>query len=285
MSARSITTDKGVAVALASSFFGFYAHSGFMSALHTSGIFPGQVAGTSSGAFTAALCGFGLKGQELENFVLQPGVRHSFWDWAAPLRFPGVASSLYSSGILSGNNAVKYLRKHFKDARLEDFQTPAVQIAVTNMTKRESHIIREGDAAEWVIASCSISGLFCNRIINGERWCDGGVVMHVPFEHWLDDPSVHTIIIHNIDHAPGTELVMQWPTLSSGFAACHETITKETNALRLKLAEASGKRIIKVDTVTAHPKLFPHKQRAGLIQAGRESGERTATMLNMLVTT
>ncbi|WP_166443078.1 patatin-like phospholipase family protein [Phragmitibacter flavus] len=280
MSARSSHPGTGIAVALSSSFYGFYAHSAFMGALHEAGIFPDQIAGTSSGAFTAAICGMGLQGREIENFTLRPGLRRSFIDWAAPLRFPGVASSLYSSGILSGNNAVKYLREQLQSARLENFQSPRIQIAVTNLTKRESRLITEGDAAEWVIASCSIPGLFCNRVINGERWCDGGVALHVPFDHWIDDPSIHTIVIHNIDHTPGTELVMQWPTLSSGFAACHETISKETTDLRLRLARMHGKNLIIARSETAHPKLFPHKQRESLFEVGRATGRDIAKTLH-----
>lgn len=279
MSARTHSPESGIAVALSSSFYGFYAHSAFMGTLHDSGIFPDQIAGTSAGAFTAALCGIGLRGGELEQFTLQPGICRSFMDWAAPLRLPGVLTSLYSSGIFSGDNAVRFLRTKFQGARLEDFTSPRIQIAVTNLTQRESRIISQGDAAEWVIASCSIPGLFCNRIINGERWCDGGVATHVPFEHWIDDPAIHTIIIHNIDHTPGTEPVMQWPTLSSGFAACHETICKETTALRLRLARQSGKNVILARTETAHPKFLPHKQRESLFAAGRATARKTAALL------
>lgn len=270
---------KGIAVALSSSFYGFYAHSAFMGALHEAGIFPEQVAGTSAGAYTAALCGYGLKGRELEEFTLQPGLRRSFIDWGAPFRLPGVVTSMYSSGILSGHNAVKFLREKLNGARIEDFRNPRVQFAVTNLTRRESRLVTIGDVAEWVIASCSIPGLFCNRIIDGDRWCDGGVATHVPFEHWIDDPSVHTIIVHNIDHIPGTELVMQWPTLSSGFAACHETICKETTNLRLRLAELRGKKIILARTVTPHPKLFPNRQRESLFAAGRATASKIAGQL------
>jgi|GEM_PF-388213 len=279
MSARTSPLGSGVAVALSSSFYGFYAHSAFMGALHDAGIFPEQIAGTSAGAFTAAMCGTGLKGRELEEFTVMPGLVRSFMDWGAPFRLPGVLTSFYSSGILSGNNAVKYLRKRLDGARIENFQSPRVQICVTNLTKRESRLITEGDAAEWVIASCSIPGLFCNRIIDGERWCDGGVAVNVPFEHWIDDPSIHTIIIHNIDHIPGTEMVMQWPTISSGFAACHETICKETTELRLRLAREHGKNIIFARTMTAHPKLFPHKQREKLFAAGRATGQEIAAQV------
>jgi NTE family protein len=281
MNSDSVNLGKGVAVSLSSSFFGFYTHAAFMSALHEEGVFPDQVAGTSSGSVVAALCGLGLRGPELVDFVMQPGLRLSFWDWLAPFRFPGVITSFYSSGILSGHRAVKYLRERMRGAQLEDFKKPRVQIAVTNLSKKESHMISDGDAAEWVVASCSIPGLFCNRLINGDRWCDGGVVIHVPFEHWLDDPEIHTIILHNIDHTPGTEPVTKWPTIGSNLAEAHETICKATTAMRIKMAEAKGKRVLDLRTVSDHPGIFPTKQRKRMIEHGLETGKRAAARLKL----
>ncbi|HRX54535.1 MAG TPA: hypothetical protein P5016_08485, partial [Verrucomicrobiales bacterium] len=73
-----------------SSFFGFYTHAAFMAALHEEGIFPEQVAGSSAGALVSVLCGAGLRGAQLTDFVMQPGLRRSFLDGKAPLRLPGV---------------------------------------------------------------------------------------------------------------------------------------------------------------------------------------------------
>ena len=273
MTSETPSTNSGIAVALSSAFFGFYTHSAFLAALHEEGIFPDEVAGTSSGALVALANGTGLRNRALVDFFLRPGMRSCFWDWLAPLRLPGVASSLYSSGILSGKNAVAYLRKELGDIRIENLREPHVQFAVTNMTRRECVMVREGDAAEFAIASCAIPGLICNQIINGERWCDGGVAMHVPFEHWLDDPAIHTIIIHRVEHIEGTELVTSWPTLASGFATCHQIIANTTTALRRANAKRSGKRIIEIVTETAHPRLFPTKQRTGLMHSGADSGK------------
>jgi len=275
---------KGVAVALSSSFFGFYVHASFMAALHDCGIYPDQVAGTSSGAVTAVLCGAGYRSKQLVDFFLQPGLRRSFFDWRAPFRFPGVLTSFYSSGILSGNNAVKYLRDKLHAAQLEDFKHPRVQIAVTNLTKRESHMIEKGDAAEWAIASCSIPGLFCNRLIDGDRWCDGGVAIHIPLDHWLDDPEIHTIVMHSIDHTPGTELIPKRPTIATGIAESHDTICKVTTEMRMKLAELKGKRVLNIRTQSDHPGLFPRQQRHAMAEFGRATGLRTAEQLKALLT-
>lgn len=274
---------EGVAVALSSAFFGFYAHAAFMAELNKAGVQPAQIAGTSSGAITALLSGTGLRGESLVDFVMQRGMRTCFWDWLAPLRFPGVATSMYSSGILSGANAVKYLHSHLGHPRLEDFRGPRIQFAVANLTRRDCEIVDAGDAVAFAVASSAIPGLFCNQIIDGDRWCDGGVAMHVPFSHWLEDDSIHTIILHRIEHERGTELVTKWPTLSTGFATSHHIITDTIFNLRMAEGRRSGKRIIDIVTETPHPKPFPNKQRPSLIEAGRASGIRAARELREAV--
>lgn len=278
-SPEHLSSSNGVAVALSSAFFGFYTHAAFMASLHEAGVFPSQIAGTSAGALTALLCGTGMKGEALIEFFMQRGLRTCFWDWLAPLRFPGVASCLYSSGILSGANAVKFFRDRLGSPRLEDMHDPRIQFAVANLTRRDCGVVSEGDAVAFAVASCAIPGLFCNQIIDGERWCDGGVAMHMPFSHWLDDDSVHTIVLHRIEHIRGTELVPKWPTMASGFAISHQIITDTLFNLRMAEAKRSGKRVIEILTETPHPRMFPSKHRPALIAAGRESGLRAARIL------
>jgi predicted acylesterase/phospholipase RssA len=270
------TPSPGLAVALSSSFFGFYAHAAFMRGLHDQGIRPAQIAGTSSGAVVAALCGAGLFGEALEDFVMQPGLRRSFLDWAAPFRFPGVVSTLFCSGILSGKNFIRFFGARLPVQRLEECSNPRVQLAVTNLTTRRSHLVEQGNIAEWVMASCSVPGLFCNHVTPGARWCDGGVALETPFEHWLNDPEVHTIVMHRIEHQQGTEFVPRWPSMASGFAASHSTISHTLHGMRMQRARESGKRIIEIVTETPHPTLFPHRVRPSLLDAGRLAGQRAA---------
>lgn len=269
----------GLAVALGSSFFGFFSHAAFMRALHDAGLYPSHMAGTSAGAVATALCGAGLRGAELEDFVMQPGLRRSFLDWQAPFRLPGVASTLAGSGMLSGRHFVDFLRKRLPVQRLEDCVAPRIQLAVTNLTQRQSVLVDHGEIAPWVLASCAVPGLFRNPVIHGERWCDGGVALEIPFDHWLDDPSIHTIVIHRIEHARGTEFVPRWPSVATGFAASHDVINRSLHDLRMRQARASGKRIVEVLTETPHPGLFPGRVRSLLLDAGRKSGQQAARRL------
>lgn len=263
----------GLAIAMNSSFFGFYTHAAFMAALHEEGIFPEQVAGSSAGALVSVLCGAGLRGAQLTDFVMQPGLRRSFLDGKAPLRLPGVLTSTFGSGILSGSNAVAFLRSKLCGLRLEDSH-PAVQLGLTNLTHRVSCLISSGDAASYAVASCAVPGLFRNQIIDGERWCDGGVALPLPFLQWLDDPSVDTIVLHRIEHVAEHRRNPGWTTLAGGIADCHLIISDALHCLRQKMPH--DKRLIEIVTVTPHPGLFPSGIRNALIEAGSLAGREAS---------
>lgn len=252
-----------------------------MAELHRAGIFPAQVAGASSGALTAVLCGAGLSGDALESFIFQPGVRRSLLDWGWPLRFPGVFSHTFGTGVLSGDNIVRYLRKKLGSFRLEDMTSPRVQLAVTNLTGKTLDIVSSGDAFDYAVASSAVPGLFRARRIDGQLYCDGGTVDVSPFEHWLDAPDVDTIVIHEIIHepdscprAPGGGM-----NITLAAARCHEIMSDKLLSYRLRLARSSGKRVIHIRTTAPHPGLFPRRARFILQERGREAALRLCDQL------
>lgn len=255
-----------------------------MAELHRAGIVPDQIAGASSGALTAVLCGAGLQGDALEEFIFQRGVRRSVLDWGWPLRLPGVFSHTFGTGVLSGDNIVRYLRRKLGALRLEDLQTPRVQLAVTNLTDKRLDIVSSGDAFEYAVASSAMPGLFRARRVDGSLFCDGGTVDVSPFEHWLDAPDVETIVIHEIVHE--TDSCPRPPgggmNITLAAARCHEIMSDRLLSYRLRLAESSGKRVIHIRTVAPHPGLFPRAARYVLRERGRESAIRLCEQLGSL---
>lgn len=256
-----------------------------MAELHRADIFPAQIAGASSGALTAVLCGAGLRGDALEEFIFQRGVRRSILDWGWWLRFPGVFSHTFGTGVLSGDNVVRYLRKKLGSFRLEDMVSPRVQLAVTNLTDKRLDIVSSGDAFEYAVASSAVPGLFRARKVDGRLFCDGGTVDVSPFEHWLDAPDVETIVIHEIVHeagscprAPGGGM-----NLTLAAARCHEIMSDKLLSYRLRLARSSGKRVIHIRTVAPHPGIFPRGARHILLERGRESAARLCDQLHTLI--
>jgi len=271
----------GLAVSLSSSFYGFYCHVGFMAELHRQGYYPEQIAGASSGALTALMCGSGLRGEKLEAFIRQPGVRRSIYDWGWWWRLPGVVSHIFGTGVLNGNNMVRFLKEKLGPLRLEDLKEPKIQIAVTNLTHKRLDIITRGDAAEYAVSSSLVPGLFQARRLDGSLWCDGGTVDVVPFEHWLDQPDVETIVLHEILHEPGS--VPQAPgggtNIAVAMALCHEIMSNQMLSYRLRLAALTDKRVIHIQTYAPHPGIFPRKSREVLRQRGREAAVRLCDQL------
>ena len=276
---RQSPAGHGVAVALSSAAFGFFSHAGFMAELHREGVFPSQMAGTSAGALTSLLCGVGMRGEALVDFFMQPGLRRSFWDWGAPLRFPGVLSMLFFSGIFSFRNMDRFLRDKLGSPLLQDMHEPKVQFSVTNLTQHRAEIVSKGDAVAYALASCAIPGLICNQVVDGDRWCDGGVADPVPFCHWLTDDSVHTIIMHRMQNEHGSEFVTPWPSLASGFSSSHRIIADTIVDLRLDDARKSGKRIIDIVTEVPQARPFQRKQHPQLVEAGRQAGREAVKQL------
>ena len=78
---------------------------------------------------------------------------------------------------------------------------------------------------------------------------------------------------------PGTEMGPKWPKLALGIAESHDVITKSLRSLRQREAERSGKRIIELVTTTAHPGLFPGRQRGVMMTKGRETGAKAVQIL------
>lgn len=285
---KPVTSDEprppvtpGLAVSLSSSFYGFYCHAGFMAEMHRQGFFPAQIAGASSGALTALMCGAGLRDKTLEDFVFQPGVRRSIYDWGWWWRLPGVVSHIFGTGVLNGNNMVRFLKEKLGPLRLEDLKEPQIQIAVTNLTHKRLDIVSSGDAAEYAVSSSLVPGLFQARRLDGSLWCDGGTVDVVPFEHWLDQPDVETIVLHEILHEAGS--VPQGPgggtNIAVAMALCHEIMSNELLSYRLKLAGLTNKRVIHIQTYAPHPGIFPRKSRHILHERGTESARKLCDQL------
>lgn len=265
---------SGVAFCLGSSFRGYYAHCGFLSQCT---IPPAKIAGASAGAIAALLFAVGQRGESLIKSITAPGLTRSFFDWGFPLRLPGVITHLRGTGIFTANGAANMLQKRLGNVRIEDLLDPQLGIAVTDLASGESQVITEGDAIEYAVASCMVPGLFRARAIDGRLLWDGGLANDLPFQQYLGDPDIHTIVLHRIEHTPANSTKGCW-NMTRGLSASHHIISRELNAQRRELARIQGKEIIDYVTKTPHPGIT-HKHQQALIEAGRRTGSRAAQEL------
>lgn len=269
----------GLAVALGSSFLGYYAHAGFLNGLAAGGLHPSRIAGSSAGALAGALHASGLRGEALKSAALDPAMRWSFFDWGSLVRLPGVLMALWSSGVFSGKGAVRRLHRLVDGADLSELAAPALEIAVTDADRHRTEILRAGPLAELVVASCAVPGLIGIQTVDGRRYIDGGVACEAPFEQWLDDPEVDTIVVHRIRHEASRGPAFGRETIATSIGSVHYTVCHELHRHRSELARAKGKRLVEIDTRTPMPGLFTNRRAPLCYERGLESGRAAAAQV------
>ncbi|BCX48810.1 patatin protein [Haloferula helveola] len=261
-----------IAICLGSSLLGHYAHCGFLDAFDQAGVTPVKVAGSSAGALAGALWCGGLRGEALLDEICTLNFRRSFFDLFAPLRLPGVITWSYANGILGGNRMKKRLARLLGDRRIEDLKGPDLQIAVANLTRRRSELRTEGPLVEFVLASLSLPLLYRARQIDGDWYVDGGVANEQPFIQWLGDPEVETVLVHRVRYpiAPPERF-----SPAAVMGVCHAIPNAELWEQRRELAEASGKKVVFLDTNLPAQKIFHRAADARMrIEAGRETARQ-----------
>jgi predicted acylesterase/phospholipase RssA len=255
-----------------SSFFGFYAHAGFLKGLIESGIQPVAVSGASAGSLVAGLYAAGYSPEEMLGQFFTPELKKDMSEWKAWPRFLAILLGR-RLGVLSGKKTLLRLRGLLGDLQIEDCKQAELAISIANLSAGKSELATTGSLAETMMASCAMPGMFAPQKLkrNGakepELYWDGGIADPIPFEGWINHKKIKRIIVH---------LVM--PETKGGFHKflsaidrSHEIISDELFRLKRILAEQAGKEVIVVETRT--PKLGPSKLHMGLKNAelGRES--------------
>lgn len=268
---------ENLAVALGSSFLGSYCHAGFLNGMAAAGVLPGKISGASAGALAGSLFASGLRGDALAAAVLDPAWRWSFADGGAFVRLPGMICGFWSSGLFSGKRAVKYFRRLLGDVDLSSLGPVKMEIAVTDALRHRPEILRVGPLAELIVASCAVPGLIAVQRMGEARYIDGGVACEAPFEQWLDDASVETIIVHRIRRVSQNRPVRE--NFHHAIGSMHRTVCAEFHRHRAELARGKGKRLLEMETLTPAPGWLTDKNAADCYAAGLRAGNQAATSL------
>lgn len=280
--------SNGLAVCLNSSFLGFYAHSGFMQGLAELGFIPEAVSGASAGALVAGLLGSGRSAQEVAALLLQFDLRRTLLDFGTPWRALGTCANLPGfTGPVSLDGALRLLREHLGDLRIEDCRQPRVAVSVTNMTTARSEIATSGPLAELILASGAAPAVFEARHIGDSVYLDGGIANAVPFDHWIDDPSIHTILVHSVVNPKETKVRQRNRplTIAGSFNLSHQIICDELLRWKTEAARRAGKRLHFLRTEAPRPGLFSaHRLSLQCAAAGRATAEANRALLSELLT-
>jgi NTE family protein len=148
-------------LALSAGFFGFFAHTGMLCALHEAGLRPVRLTGTSAGALVAGLYASGRSPRDIAHVLL--AVRTA--DFSDPA--PGL-------GLWRGRRFRGILERELAAIDFEGCARP-VAVSAWDVMRRRVDVLATGDLAAAIHASCAFPGLL-QPVRIGSRWyLDGGI--------------------------------------------------------------------------------------------------------------
>jgi NTE family protein len=144
------------------------AHIGVLSVFKELNIPISFLSGSSAGSFVGALYAGGVEGEDLEAC----GREYRWRDVGRFNYFPKIS-------LATNDRMEEYLRGKIGTPNFEDLRIP-FYVAATNLTTGQLKIFREGPVIPAVRASCAIPGIFAPVEIDGELYCDGGLLRKIP---------------------------------------------------------------------------------------------------------
>jgi len=143
------------------------AHVGVLRAVEEFGVQIDCIAGTSIGAFVAALWAFGKKADEIEEI-------------ASDLNWLDISAlSLSKFGLLSNKKLGDRIREVVGEKTFAHSRIPLAMVA-TDIASGDRVVLQKGDVATAVMASTCIPGVFVPVEIGGRLLVDGFIVENVP---------------------------------------------------------------------------------------------------------
>ncbi|WP_373950363.1 patatin-like phospholipase family protein [Vibrio pomeroyi] len=196
------TGDHDLGIAFGGGGVRGFMHLGVIKALAEEGIAPDVVSGTSAGSIAATLYASGMSYEEMEIAIEKVGMSD-------------IADFVFSSkGLVNGKNLSEWINSQVTYDDLSDMPMP-VALTATNMTSRETVIIRSGNPGHAVQTSSTIPGAFVPVENQGDILVDGGIFSVVPV-YAAKDLGAKKVIAVDI--------------------YCHNQITPEISASKITLA-------------------------------------------------
>lgn len=164
------------------------AHLGVLKVLDEAGVSPQVLAGTSIGAFVAALYAFGKTPEEILALIRE-------------LEFFDIARiRLNKLGLMSHDQIGDVVEQAIGDRDFAESPLPLAMVA-TDLAAGTPVVMTSGSVTEAVLASTCIPGLFTPVTQNGRLLVDGGLVENVPVSQ-LAPLGADVIVGVNLNAAP-----------------------------------------------------------------------------------
>lgn len=270
---------RRVGVVLSAGYFGFYGHAGFVDGLLSAGVTPSAWAGTSAGGMVAAFAAAGLPPARMAELILQQRREH-FWDPDyIGIAMDSVRRGSRASGLLKGERFVELMRQFLPVQTFEALPVPLLLVA-TNLSTQAPEVMRTGDLASAVHATCAYPGLF--QAVRREQhllW-DGGIVDKAPALALADalGDRLDVLLVHFLPSRDGAKEPSGALAYASGMASGFAAIRKDHFRLQLRLLEARG---VEVQVVTSRlPAVSPAEMHKGpeAVSAGRASVQQALAL-------
>lgn len=146
-----------------------FAHIGIIKTLEKNGIKPDLIVGTSMGALVGGMYASGMSTADMEKHALNFKSLGSF----------SLINTLFHGNVLNINKVKKLLEQLLGDKRHEDCETKFVAVTTELNTGKERDF-DSGLLKESILASISIPIVFPTFKLEGNNYCDGGLVNNLP---------------------------------------------------------------------------------------------------------
>lgn len=258
-----MTADRsGFGLALGGGFLRGLAHLGVLDVLEEEGLRPGWLAGTSSGAIAAAFAAFGHSAEETEAALEELG-----WGSMTKLR------PFRKLGLASNEGLEELLHEALGDVTFQDAPLPLAVVA-TDINTGSRVILDQGPVARAVRASCCVPGLYEPVEVGGQLLVDGALTENVP-ARTVRRMGAPKVVAVSLGFALPFEEVKSWTQVMANAwdIAANSQMRFEV------LAEAD----LLVDPDLDHFSAFRDKDRAAIIQAGRDRAAEALPALRQLL--
>lgn len=251
-----MATNIRIGVALSGGSAWGVAHVGVLAALLKHKIPIDCISGTSAGAVVAAPFAFGIPIATIE-------------EAAKKLEWKQISKFAYSRlGVRTNAALAKLIRDLVGNADIKDAQLP-LAIIVTDIEHGKEKILREGDVALAVRASCAIPGYFAPVDIDGTLYVDGGISENLPLSP-LKEMGAQFIIGVNLAGMPEH---VRPNNLGEVVARSFDMLFRERDGF----TELRADILIKPDLVSFKPRSFSEAE--AMYQEGFRAGEAAVPLI------
>lgn len=267
-------TGRRVGVVLSSGYFGFFGHAGFVEGLREAGVAPVAWAGTSAGGLVAGLAAAQAPFPRVRDLLLGLEREH-FWDPDyLGIAIDAVRQGHRTTGLLQGERFRALIEAALPVRTFEALAQPLVLVA-TNLGTSRPQVMRTGDLASAVHATCAYPGLFQAVRRDGQLLWDGGIIDKAPVLALAQaglTPALDVLLVHYLPSRDGGHEPKGPFAYASGMATGFAALRANHFRLQLEVLSARG---VEVHVVTSH---LPPVSPSSLAEGARalEAGQAAA---------